>query len=243
VIPIGICTVDRPQGYVHRTIESLLASDYGVELDCQIHLFVGCPDPSYLARYGDEPRITVHPLPISLCQEMWNERIHPRFNRNYLRCLRHITGISPAVQGVIVFEDDAVLRPDWFGRLRESIAELETWIPDPYVLAFYYAGNVRLSPRGQAFCSYIAETCYGTQAMYYPLPSALGFADFLAQHIHKIGAADIILRHWCVQHQNLYATIRCLAQHIGFETTGLAGHMHQAMNYHEPWPQSTGEQA
>ena len=153
-----------------------------------------------------------------------------RFNRNYLRCLQR-AGDS----GVVVFEDDVIVRPDWFGRLQEAIGELESLVCGAYVLALYYS-RVGLSPRGRAFCSYIASTFYGTQALYFPAASAVGFAEFLQQHLVGLGSADMVLRAWCVEHQNLYATTRALAQHMGIVTTGLAGHMHQAWNFDESWP-------
>ena len=228
MIPIAVCTVDRPEGYVHRTLESLLASDAGPQ--CDVHLCVGCPDASYLARYEGQPRLTIHPLSAGECQQMWSETIHTRFNRNYLRCLQRADE-----RGVVVLEDDIVLRPSWFACLQEAISELESRVAGPYVLALYYS-RVGLAPRGRAFCSYIASTFYGTQALYFPAASAVGFAEFLQQHLVGLGSADMVLRAWCMEHQNLYATTRALAQHMGIVTTGLAGHMHQAWNFDESWP-------
>ena len=58
--------------------------------------------------------------------------------------------------------------------------------------------------------------------------------------IHPLTAAEwdgiMAIRNRLVKDQNAYATIRCLAQHIGYTSTGLAGHMHRAADFHVPWP-------
>jgi hypothetical protein len=106
------------------------------------------------------------------------------------------------------------------------------------VLALYYPGDVQRSPRGVHYQSYVASSFYGTQAMYF----APGVATAVSNHLASMPSrtVDMALRNRLVKDQNVYATIRSLAQHIGYTSTGLAGHMHRAADFHLPWPEERG---
>ena len=107
---------------------------------------------------------------------------------------------------------------------------------DNYVLALYCPRQARLSRRGKAYCSYLARSFFGTQAIYYPAVAAEMIVEFVEARIHwKPG--DLLLRQWCLENENLYATVRPLAQHVGFVSTGL-GSIHQADGFDLPWPRA-----
>ena len=231
MIPIAICTVDRPEGYLHQTMANLLASDFGLRPDGRVHLCVGGPQTAYAMRYEEDQRVTVHRLTEAEWSVMAGERIHTRFTRNYLRCLRLY-----GPEGIIVLEDDVLLRSDWPRCLDLAREEMDFDGIENYVLALYYPHQARRSPRGKAYCSYLARSFFGTQAIYYPAVAAEMIVEFVEPRIHwKPG--DLLLRQWCVENENLYATVRPLAQHVGFVSTGL-GSIHQADGFDLPWPRA-----
>lgn len=225
MIPIAVCTVARPQPYLYATLTSLLASDWhGIS----IHLCIGGPDHAYAKRYT-ERRVAIHPLTDAEWDAMKDTSIHSRFNANYRRCLQHASD-----EGLIVLEDDVLVRPDWYRCLRLAIEEMHAAGRRDYVLALYYPADVRRSSRGIHYQSYIASSFYGTQALYFSPGVIAKVIDHLAATPAR--TVDMALRDLFVKHQNVYATIRNLAQHIGYTTTGLAGHMHRAADFHVPWP-------
>ena len=227
MIPIAICTVARPKPYLYATMTSLLASDWQGS-DGQIHLCVGGPDHAYAQLHAAQ-RISVHPLTADEWETMREASVHTRFNANYRRCLRHAGD-----DGLIVLEDDILVRPDWLRCLRLALDEMKAHGHRGFVLSLYYPADIARVHRGVFHQSYFAPSFYGTQALYFAPGLAADVIDHLAATPKR--TVDIALRNWFIQQQNVYATIRSLAQHIGYTTTGLAGHMHRAPDFHLPWP-------
>lgn len=225
MIPIAVCTVARPQPYLYATMTSLLASDWH---GGPVHVCVGGPDQLYARPYAG-PRVAIHPLTADEWESMRHTSVHARFNANYRRCLQHA-----ADEGLIVLEDDVLVRPDWYRCLRLALEEIQAAGRRDYVLALYYPGDVQRSPRGVHYQSYVASNFYGTQALYFAPGVAAVVIDHLAATPSR--TVDMALRNRLVKDQNVYATIRSLAQHIGYTSTGLAGHMHRAADFHVPWP-------
>lgn len=225
MIPIAVCSVARPQPYLYATLTSLLASDWH---GSPIHVCVGGSDHAYAKRYADR-RVAIHPLTAAEWDAMKDTSLHARFNANYRRCLQHAGD-----EGLVVLEDDVLVRPDWYRCLRLAIDEMRDHGRRDYVLALYHPANVIRAPRGRYHQSYIASSFYGTQALYFAPGVAATVMDHLAATPTR--TVDMALRNRLVKDQNLYATIRSLVQHIGYTTTGLAGHMHRAADFHVPWP-------
>jgi hypothetical protein len=227
VIPIAICTVARPKPYRYATMTSLLASDWQAS-GGQIHLCIGGPDDTYAQLHAAQ-RINVHPLTADEWETMRQTSVHTRFNANYRRCLQHAGD-----EGLIVLEDDIMVRPDWLRCLRLALDEMKAHGHRGFVLSLYYPADIARVHRGAFHQSYFAPSFYGTQALYFAPGLVADVIDHLAATPKR--TVDIALRNWFIQQQNVYATIRSLAQHIGYTTTGLAGHMHRAPDFHLPWP-------
>ncbi len=229
MIPIAVCSVARPQPYLYATMTSLLASDWH---GGPVHVCVGGPDHAYAKPHAGR-RVTIHPLTAADWAAMKDTSIHTRFNANYRRCLQHAND-----EGLIVLEDDVLMRPDWYRCLLLALDEMQAAGRRDYVLALYYPGDVQRSPRGVHYQSYVASSFYGTQALYFAPGVAATVVDHLAATPSR--TVDMALRNQLVKDQNVYATIRSLAQHIGYTSTGLAGHMHRAADFHVPWPHERG---
>jgi hypothetical protein len=204
---------------------SLLASDWH---GGPVHLCVGGPDHLYAQPHANQ-QVAVHPLAADEWEALRPTNICARFNANYRRCLAHASEA-----GLIVLEDDVLVRPDWLRCLRLALDEMQARGLRHYVLALYCPKGVARVHRGTYYQSYVASSFYGTQALYFAPGVAAEIIDHLATMPTR--TSDLALREWLINHQNLYATIRSLAQHIGYTTTGLAGHMHRAADFHLPWP-------
>lgn len=118
MIPIAVCTVARPQPYLYATMTSLLASDWQGS-DGQIHLSVGGADCVYAQAHAGQ-RVSVHPLTADEWETMRHTCVHARFNANYRRCLQRAGD-----DGLIVLEDDVLVRPDWLRCRRLAIPSLD----------------------------------------------------------------------------------------------------------------------
>ena len=165
---------------------------------------------------------------------MRHTSVHARFNANYRRCLQHAGD-----DGLIVLEDD-VFGASRLVSLPTPGPRRDTGRTDAGTTCWRCTIPVTFmrSPRGVYYQSYVASSFYGTQALYYAPGVAAAVMDHLAATPSR--TVDMALRNRLVKDQNVYATIRSLAQHIGYTSTGLAGHMHRAADFHVPWPAERG---
>ena len=215
---------------MHQTMQSLFNSDVSGRSEWQMYICVGTPHSDYALRHESvDPRISIHPLPQTEWDAMAGETIHTRFTRNYLRCLSFC---GPA--GILVLEDDVLVRSDWVRCLEMARNEISSDHIDNHVLALYYPSQARLLPRGVTYSAYKAMSFFGTQAMYYSPEVVTKIIDFVEPRIHTL-PGDLLLRRWFLENKILYATAIPLAQHVGFTSTGL-GFMHQAVGFDAPWP-------
>jgi hypothetical protein len=187
VIPIAVCTVARPKPYLYATMTSLLASDWQGSVG-QIHLCVGGPDHA-LRQLHAAQRNSVHPLAADEWEAMRHTSVHARFNAHYRRCLQHAGD-----DGLIVFEDDVLVRPDWLRCLRLALDEMQAHGRRDYVLSLYYPKDIARVHRGVHNQSYFAPSFYGTQGLYYAPGLAAEVIDHLAATPKR--TADIALRNW-----------------------------------------------
>jgi hypothetical protein len=225
MIPIAICTVARPRPYLYATLSSMQASD---AQDTDIYLCVGSPDHDYAAPHVSR-RVHLHPLVPEEWATIQDGTLAQKSNWNYRRCLSFASD-----QGLIVLEDDVLVRPDWMHCLAKTVEEMRRHSLAGYALSLYYPQNVKLIRRGTYYQSYLAHTFYGSQAVYYPPGQAETACQWLTNHHNR--NIDMALREWFIKAQNVYAPIKSLAQHLGFTTTGLAQHMHRSPNFHHYWP-------
>jgi hypothetical protein len=240
-IQIVIMTVDRSPQYVHTALASLFASGPSIHRVPQITLMVGQVDCNYLAPYGHHRQIQVEPLTALQSQSMAGWRPQQKFCLNYYRCLSLAIGDA---SGLVVCEDDIVVRDRFLDKLLAAINEIESEHGlRKYLLAAYAAYRLDDDPalrRGKFFSSYYAPSFYGTQCMYYPrsvLPA-------LSQRLYEQGVTnytqpgDMIVKAFGHEINGIYGTVRSLAQHIGHRSTGL-GNFHTSPTFDEEFPPLT----
>ena len=232
-IAIAILTIDREPQYVHATIESLQKACRGLSRMPIVHVVVGCADSTYLDRYKSDASISIRELPPDLAALNGKFSIYRRFCLNYWRCL----GISlDGKSGICICEDDVVFRDGFLPKLCDTIRQMiEEAALSNHVLAAYAAYDFETNPslyRRTLYCSYYAPSFYGTQCMYY----SKGVVPALRQYLYDRGIrtegppGDMIIKEFCIEHNNLYACTRSLVQHVGARSTGL-GHHHQSPTF------------
>jgi hypothetical protein len=221
-IDYAITTVQRPGGYIHKTMASLGP-------DLPLRLVVGCPDASYLDAYRCHPQVEIMDLPASQWEEMQKYKVHRRASWNYWRTLVLGAKRSPC-RGLAIFEDDVKLARGWRARLGATISRLESIAGTNFVLALYIARSGRPEARcvARSFQRYDIDNFWGTQGMYYTDSLRLAFANYLkAEGVDKFRIPyDILLKEF-LKRRNipLFVAVPTLVQHIGMVSTGL-GNFH-----------------
>lgn len=225
LIDFAITTVVRPVSYIQVLME-------GIPPDLPVRLVVGGPDTSHLKQYISAPNVSI----VVPQEEQWKKfeqgTVHHRACWNYWRSL--VFGPkSPDSTGLVVFEDDIVLTRGWQQRLHETISEIELGIKSSdFVLALYTARALR-QLETRLYAPYPTWSFFGTQAMYYPAHIRNEFAKYLwltgVQTYRE--PYDLLLREYLhLRAVPLFATIPCLAQHVGQVSTGL-GQFHHAYSF------------
>ena len=222
-LTLAILTVNRKPEYIHQTLASLFAADPDVHRLGTIHVMVGSTDASYLRRYGHHERLNIVPLTPAEGEEIRDWHVHRKFCHNYHRCL---TVPMVRKRGIIVCEDDIMLRDHFVSRLLDTIWEMEVEHGlKRYALALFSSHdfeNDNSFYRGRLYCSY-GYPFFGTQCMYYPRECAAEIAPFLLERGVKTCEApgDLLVKQ--VYGDKMYACCRGLAQHVGDVSTGLGG--------------------
>jgi len=211
---LNIITINRPgKDYLHKTIESLYASDWH---DTPVHLIVGNEDESHVEAYQQCFNVV-----------KWDKetkRPQVDFCLNYIRALRH----QPD-DDVVICEDDIEFGKTWLARLSQAVGEIPF---SRYVLSLYSANDLSNPSlrRGQHYRLYPSWYFYGTQAIYYPAGVRLEIAKYIEDNIER-KPGDVLIGEWCVKHRCLYSAQGSLVQHVGVCSTGLAAFHHTAWNY------------
>jgi hypothetical protein len=221
-LQVNIMTVSRSPQYIHQTLASLFASDPLVHELSPIHLFVGSDDASYLRIYHHHHQIKVIPMTESEAQPMKEWPIWRRACLNYFRCL---SAPLDGKLGVVVLEDDVVVRDRFLERLFLSINELRAHKLESYCLALYASYDFENDAsfyRGEYYCSY-GYPFYATPGMYYPARVSKELGEFVKKHgvDSSEDPYDLLVKR--LYGDRMYSCCRALIQHIGMQSTGLGG--------------------
>lgn len=225
-IEFAITTVPRAGAYLRRLIASL---GKGLHL----RLVAGADDVSYLKSFRGRTHIEIITVPKREWKLFKDRRVHHRATWNYWRCLVFGPKEKKA-RGLTVFEDDVILAKGWLEHLHSAVAELEAQYDKRFVLALYSAHHFDTGFDFKKFTlPYPDSIFFGTQAMYFPNESRLGFARFLKVHGVKCDRRpyDLLLREYLrLSATPLAATYPSIAQHVGKVSTGL-GRFHQSPQF------------
>jgi hypothetical protein len=228
----AITTVRRPGNYLHTLLDCLPP-------ELAVRLVVGEPDDTFLPAHPAIHRVQI----LVPRHEEWSpfqqRPVAQRAAWNYWRALT-VGASGDGTRGLLVLEDDVTLAAGWVDRLRLTIRQLRAQHGDRWILALYtsvlpmpppHPGRPRVLP-------YPPQMFYGTQAIYYPP----GMRTELADHLRRMTVESFqvpydiaIALHLRQMEIPLFATVPCLAQHIGEVSTGLATFFHRASRY-EPGP-------
>ncbi len=206
---------------------------------------VGVPAGGHYKQYEDLGR--VHYMDEESHKNLEGYSVHKFYLVNYFNAL-HLVG----QEGSLLVEDDVRFRPHWDTCLQQSINEISRDLSS-WVLSGYGAnphdcasGANESLTRGKFYCSYVADTFFGTQAMYYPYAEARKcikrFEDYgygtkkLPQSAVDAPPADLLIREVFCRDQNLYSSIISIVQHVGLHTTGLGG-FHHSPTFDLTWPE------
>lgn len=234
VISLAVHTVYRPQGYVHKLIESLFCSDYINEYKGILHLYVGCKNSTWLSQYSESRFIRIHELTEDEYEGIEKDHRNIRFNKKYVQCMRELGNQET---GLLIAEDDVIFRSNWYHCLLDTLDEMKTKGLQDFILACYYADGVALNRIGRTFWSYSPNSFFGTQLVYYQRIPGQEFANYLHASVHTHRPADLRLSEFCTINNNIFATSKSLVQHIG--DVSIDSHpAHRAYNFHLPWPES-----
>lgn len=243
-IRIVIMTVRRSPEYVHKTLASLLLSDPLVHQVKGIHLVVGSADVEYLSQYQHHKNIQIHPMPFDDAEQSRDWVIHRKFCMNYYRCL---TVPVQNCHGICICEDDIAFQDGFIELMLAALNELEQeHKQDAYLLNLYVTND--LAPdagfiTGKTIKKYIPTGFYGTQCIYYPQSMIAP----IAQLIYDQGVAqylcpgDLLIGKYMCATNTLYGPLYSLVQHMGFQSTGLAGMFHRSYSFNTTAQPANGE--
>lgn len=238
-ISFHISTVFRPNGYVHRTIESLEQTSFFDDPErLPLNLFVNSDESDYLNRYEQQPdRFRVHRLPQELAHAIKEFTGMQRAALNYARCL----SVDDA-RFISIFEDDIRFSKGWLERLNEAINEVESAHGTDWVMSLYSPLTDESAVRAREGKRWFARTWegfFGTQGVVYPTLIAKAFVDEILrvcvdpfEKAYDIALADFLKE----RRIPLVATAPCLIQHMGDVSQGVCDRFHQSLGFMEEVP-------
>jgi hypothetical protein len=145
---------------------------------------------------------------------------------------------------LLLLQDDVRAREGWIDMFEQSLEEMYNDGLWDFIVSLYYPSNVAADARydgslkrGRYYSAYAAHTYYGAQAMYFPTHIVAEMKNIFSdeERLWRGHPDDILIHHFCVCRQNLYAPERSLFQHVGRHTTGV-GTWHEASTFDDPWP-------
>ncbi|MGO8926568.1 MAG: hypothetical protein ACLQU3_06750 [Limisphaerales bacterium] len=227
MIDLAISTVYRPENYLHELIERLPKAT-------PIRLIVGSPNYGYLERYRLNSYIEIIGVDPTDWERFKDYTVLHRASWNYWRCLA--CGVRRGRRkGLLILEDDVLPAEGWEDCYEKVIEQIEAQYGEEFVLSLYTSNTI-------LFESGAADRCYtrypppffGTQAMYYPEPIRVAFAEHL-----KHEGVDSFLKHYdgvlrdyvAVTGIPLFVTTPILFQHIGEVSTGCSEDFHFARSF------------
>ncbi len=232
---IAVLTVPRTPCYIHKTLGSIFASGAEIYKVPPCDLIVDTSDINYLEMYQNLAGVKLHYLSATEEADQKQRYICSRFCYGYWRCLS-----LPVRGGLLVLEDDVIVRDRFLRCLLDSVNEIEDVHGiTRYVLAVHSRTDLTQTPcfhRGKYFVAYPAGSFCGTQGMYYPSSIIPELRDFLFQHgvEHYRLPGDLLIREVVEAQQNIYKTAWDLVEHIGDVSTGLGG-APQSGSFRQKW--------
>lgn len=227
---ICILTCPRKPDYIHGTIDSLLASWNALQRFRNIRLIIDSSSKEFLSEFNNHPLFKLHRLSRGEdVEQRANRSIYNRLCYGQHRCLTTDPGNRT---GVVVFEDDILLRPLWPVYLYRILHRLEQDHGDDFVLSLGAAYDLIASPsthRSGLYLKYPEPTFYGLVGTYYPQRHAAGFAQVLLEEGIHYGRdsrkpGDMLLQDYVIDRGKiLYLTPGPLVNHVGVMSTGLGG--------------------
>jgi len=165
-IQIAILTCERVGRYVDYLIKSLFNAKW-IEFFTPINIVIDTNNRKYLKEYSTDDRIRLHYLSNKdndiQCKR---KRVH-RCNYGHFRC---INIFDYKHDGILIFEDDAVVDSNIFDILGDMIKEIENESKIGYYLFTlypYFKDDLSLY-HGKSFSKHPA-VFYAQHCMYYPL--------------------------------------------------------------------------
>lgn len=231
-LTLAMISVSRPEDYIHDTICSVLR-DQALPL----HLFIGKPDTDYVARYANGPLIFKHPCTAFEYDIVKLKSLRYRSVWNYWRALE----MDYDSDYVLLMEDDVQYSQGWYKYVTEKILPFSGKSPvtlytpdfnDTRTVPFDFVQKAVKS--NQSTAKYPLPYFYGTQAVIYTKNTQKEMYDWFTENRIKDDPRPIdwLVRDFCIsRNQDLLATAPGLVQHMGIQTTGLAGSSHQSNCY------------
>jgi hypothetical protein len=230
---VSILTTERQPAYIRDTLSSLFGSSASVAALGSIDLMIDADEASgYLSELRRDPMLKLR----YLSDEEWKAQskrcLGHRFCYNYWRSL-DVT--MDGYWGLVVLEDDVLLREDFVERLiltveevrrRQGVERIGPKGLQQFMLALYSSYNFAQEPgfyRGHYYCSY-GYPFFGTCGLFYEASIVTQVRDYMWRfgvESHRL-PGDLVLDElkasgtlW------VYACTRDLVQHKGIVSSGL----------------------
>ena len=246
---VSILTTERQPAYIHDSLSSLLGSSASVAALGSIDLMIDADEASgYLRELRSNPRLKLHYLSDEEWRVQSKRRLGHRFCYNYWRSLNVALD---GYWGVVVLEDDVLLREAFVERLILAVEEVRQRQGDErigpgglqqFMLALYSTYEFARDPsfyRGYYYCSY-GYPFYGSCGVFYEASIVPLVRDYMWRfgvESHRL-PGDLLLNElkasgtlW------VYACTRDLVQHVGIVSSGLGagGAVFRSRTFERPW--------
>eukprot|EP00002_Diphylleia_rotans_P034620 TRINITY_DN745_c0_g4_i1.p1 TRINITY_DN745_c0_g4~~TRINITY_DN745_c0_g4_i1.p1 ORF type:complete len:344 (+),score=45.99 TRINITY_DN745_c0_g4_i1:73-1104(+) len=249
-IDVVVMTIDREQVYVHDTVRSLMASDFGLQKP-HFNFMVGSPTDPQMDRYRKNDSFSVHWMNDMEWHKIEALEVRYKGFYNYWRCLSvpvHPTPIKISISGLpngvdsylgrLIIEDDIIAKPDFWARVQQVLNTI--WAekgPDhKFILSLYQSR--RFYP-ASVYGLYLEETAFSrTQAVFYSRTLLPELSDHLISLYNMRDPYDIEIGRYCKEHNiPIYVVTRPPVQHVGKATTGLGLFFHESktFDYDDDW--------
>lgn len=205
---IAVFTVQRPEPYLNRMLDSLFAQDATAVESCPVHLFVGSPEDDYVSHLENDERFRIVRTP----EVEWNEiKDWPSWKKASWNAQRALRSDSC---DLLLLEDDIVFGTKWHARLGQAVASLRELGKERYLLTGYVVYH-KLWPATR-HCGRYPAGFYASCCVHLPTAARLYATREVAQRPGM--AFDIALGNAFNVH-NTYGTLQSLVQHVGDTST------------------------
>lgn len=227
-LKFGICTVPRARGYIHGTIESLEKTGFFKHpFFLPLHISVAHPDSSFMDRYA-------HRRDMVISKQSAHEALtlgYDSLNTRQLSTWGHVRAMEMMLNSraewdmAAVLEDDVVFSKGWIPYLDRVLEKVVEKSGNRWILTlFQFTPHIRdAAALGRIFTDVPTNLFNGAPCFIYPrgiLPSLIEY--MMENSIRNFrNVNDFSVRDFASQNEiPIYATVPCLIQHVGDETTG-----------------------